>query len=130
MATWSKRWAEAGGAGGVGSVCTRGSRARRRMSTLPNTASPPIRLGEFDQHLPDILPLEQANERLGCMLDAIHDRLLPLDFACGNPGPHVGIELRLPLKMVRDDEALERQPLAHREAQIAWTGRWRGLVIV
>src|SRR3989442_864076 len=130
MATWSKRRAETGGAGGGGSVCTPRSRARRRMSAFTQHASSPPKVGEFDQHLPDILPLEQANERLGCMLDAIHDRLLPLDFAGGNPGPHVGIELRLPLKMVRDDEALERQPLAHREAQIAWTGRWRGLVIV
>ena len=78
------------------------------MSTLPKHASSPIRLGEFDQHLPDILPLEQANERLGCMLDAIHDRLLPLDFAGGNPGAHIGIELRLPGEVVRDDKALER----------------------
>src|SRR2546427_4238797 len=128
MATWSKRWAEAGGAGGVGSVCTRGSRARRRMSTLPKHASSPIRLGEFDQHLPDILPLEQANERLGRMLDAIADRLLPLDLAGGNPGPHIDIELHLPGEVVGDDKTLERQPLAHREAQIAWTGRRCGLV--
>src|SRR2546428_13610364 len=128
MATVSKRRAETGGAGEGESVCTHGLRARRRMSTLPKHSSSPVRLGEFDQHQPNVLPLEQSNERLGRMLDAIADRLLPLDLAGGNPGPHVGIELRLPGEVVRDDKALERQPLAHREAQIAWTGRWRGLV--
>src|SRR5262249_13906747 len=91
-----------------GSVCTRGSRVRRRISTSPKRSSSPARhsggktLGEPDEHLACILPLEQADERLGRVLDAVNNRLLPLELAGGNPDPHIGIELGLPIEMVGD----------------------------
>ena len=66
----------------------------------------------------------------GRMLDAINDRLLPLHLASGNPGPHIGIELRLPVKMVRDDKTPECQPLSDREAQVPRPGRRCRLVVV
>ena len=85
---------------------------------------------ELNEHLADVLPLEQANERPGRMLDAINDGLLPLEPASRNPGTHIGIELGLPVEMVRDDKALERQTLAHGEAYIARAGRGRRLIVV
>src|SRR5262245_6221955 len=81
------------------SVCAHALRARRRISTSPKRSLSPARLGEFNQHFPDILPLKQANECLGRLLDTLDDRLLPFDLAGGNLGAHIGIELRLTIEM-------------------------------
>jgi hypothetical protein len=83
-----------------------------------------------DEHLAHIFSREQAEERLGRVLNAIDNGFLPPDPAVSNPRPHVGIELWLAIDVVGDDETRERQPLAHRQAQVARPGRRLALIIL
>src|SRR4030095_10936990 len=67
---------------------------------------------ETDDHLADIVAGEQTEKRLGRVLDAFHDGLLPLDPAGLEPASYLGEELRIEAQVVGDDEALHVHAIA------------------
>src|SRR2546426_11179441 len=78
--------------------CTRFSALRQgssRNSTAILISLPPRAiLADLDEHLAEVLAAEQADERLGRLLEALDDVLAVLQLALAQPARAVGEELR------------------------------------
>src|SRR2546427_415692 len=91
--------------------CTRFSALRQgssRNSTAILISLPPRAiLADLDEHLAEVLAAEQADERLGRLLEALDDVLAVLQLALAQPARAVGEELRHPVGVIADDEAAD-----------------------
>src|SRR5664279_2225967 len=62
---------------------------------------------QFHRHLPDVLPLEQAQEGRHGVVESFHDRFSVLQTASDDIAAHLQLELRLAVEPVPDQEALQ-----------------------
>src|SRR5262245_32716432 len=75
----------------TGPTLGRGASAIRGYLWCPVWALSKRQRTEPDEHLAHILSREQAEQCLGCVLEAIDNGFLPLDLPVDNPCPHVGV---------------------------------------
>src|SRR5882672_12327734 len=75
-------------------------------ANAPRRCPRPTPSGEPDKLLPEVLASQQADERLGRILQPLGDGLAVLDLAGDHPARQVGERLRPELHAVGDDEAL------------------------
>src|SRR5215510_6485857 len=99
----------------------RGGSAR---TTSPSRARRDGRFGaEAYDHLAGVVPREQPEERRDGALQALHHRFLILDAPGFEPAADLGHELGVALHVVRDDETLHEDAIAHHVADVRRAGR-------
>src|SRR5215469_10750360 len=65
---------------------------------------------EPNEHLAGVLAFEETDEGRGRILDAVPDRLLPLELARFRPRAHLTQEFRRHVHIVGDDKAFDGEP--------------------
>src|SRR6476660_2003320 len=83
-----------------------------------------------DEHLACVLPTQQADEGLGRPLQPLHDRLAVLDAPLAQQAADLLGERAHAVAVVADDEAAQRQALAHGVAQVPGPGDGLGRVVL
>src|SRR3989442_880900 len=113
--------------------CTRFSALRQgssRTSTAILISLPPRAiLADLDEHLAEVLAAQQADERLGRLLEALDDVLAVLQLALAQPARAVGEELRHPVGVIADDEAANGDAVDEHRRQVRPRRHLRGVVL-
>src|SRR2546425_10110848 len=93
------------------------------------TSAPRAILADLDEHLAEVPAAQQADERLGRLLEALDDVLAVLQLALAQPARAVGEELRHPVGVVADDEAADGDAVDEHRRQVRPRRHLRGVVL-
>src|SRR5437016_2059021 len=98
-------------------------------STVLGAAGAGAVSGELDELFSKVLPLEQADESLRRVLQAVRDGFPVFYFAAGNPPDQLGQRLSPKLHPVGDDKALDLDAVGEDRLEAPHAVRLRGVVL-
>src|ERR1700693_5514141 len=86
-------------------------------------------LRDFDQHLAEVLALQEAEKGSGRLLQTVHDVLAVFEAALPDPRTRIAQEISLLCTEIRDDESPQEEALAQDRKHVGTGHRVQSIVL-